>query len=709
MSRRLAAKACAITIVGASLSLFAGCGESPTSTSVPATTPTTTPAAVEYLDPQPVDLTAIVNLDLADLSDGERQVLAKQSFVAVGSPAGESAGKFWSIYEDARYRGLPVLVTTDSLLNAYHGLFDALLQRMEQTSFFGQVDKMSQELYSSMYDAWGTATDADVKTDLRLNMTYFAVASALLDPEASVPAEIKDGVEAELQLIEAAAGPAESPTLGYALDYSQFKPRGHYTRSEALQRYFKAMMWYGNVGFYINPRMPDITEEEATSLTRRAVLIAGAVVGPVRDAWDAVYEPTSFIVGESDDLTVDDVQSVTTSVFGTSAPGPDALADSAKIAQVQEQLNQLPAPLILSAVAPDLAAGTDAGTTREENQRSFRVMGQRFVPDSYMFQQLVWAKVGTEENKRTLPMGLDIMSVLGSTEAYRLETELYAQQKYAHWDTQLAKLKQEFTDPASDLWPADLYTAWLDSLTRVMTIPDEEAPAFMRSRPWALKSLNTALGSWTELRHDTILYAKQSVTAEGEGGEEPVSLGYVEPYPLFYDEIAMLAETMQGEMEAFDLLDEDSDERLTRMASLARSLSTISQKQLAGAELTEDEVYLIQTYGQQLESLEYFGVDEQGLTISPTPDKTPVVADVHTDYVTDPAQVLEEATGYPLTLYAAFELDGVIQLFVGASYSYYEFTAPVDRRLTDEEWTALLDSNSAPPRPEWTGAWIVQR
>ena len=30
-----------------------------------------------------------------------------------------------------------------------------------------------------------------------------------------------------------------------SLDASQFKPRGHYTKSETLKRYFRAMMWLG--------------------------------------------------------------------------------------------------------------------------------------------------------------------------------------------------------------------------------------------------------------------------------------------------------------------------------------------------------------------------------------------------------------------------------------------------------------------------------
>ena len=396
-------------------------------------------------------------------------------------------------------------------------------------------------------------------------------------------------------------------------------------------------------------------------------------------------------------------------MFGSAQPRPDALADAAKLESLREALNKLPAPKILTAAAPDLGGETGDGTTREATERSFRVMGQRYIPDSYAFQQLVWTYVGTEDNKRALPMGLDVMSVLGSQEAYRLETEVYGQQQYAKWDSQLQKVKQEFAQEGSDLWPDNLYTGWLESLQLVMKVPGEGAPEFMRTQPWALKSLNTSLGSWTELRHDTILYAKQSVAAEGEGGEEPLSSGYVEPYPAFYTKIAELATELKEGLSTYDLLDADSADKLDRMVWLAQTLASISEKELSGGALTDDEIALFQSYGQELEALEQFGNDDSGLTLSPAPDKSPLVADVHSDYISADPQALEEATGYPLYLYVAFELDGALQVFVGASYSYYEFTSPISERLTDEEWVALLDSGEAPPRPEWTNKWIVQR
>jgi hypothetical protein len=335
-------------------------------------------------------------------------------------------------------------------------------------------------------------------------------------------------------------------------------------------------------------------------------------------------------------------------------------------------------------------------------------MGQRYIPDSYAFQQLVWAYVGEEpDQKRDMPMGLDIMTVLGSDQAYRLAKEEFSQDRFKNWESQIEKVNKEFAGRDSDLWPPNLYTGWLESLQEAMTFPDERAPEFMRSRVWAQKSLNTALGSWTELRHDTILYAKQSVAAEGGGGEEPPLPGYVEPYPEFYATIAELATTLRQGFTRYGLGDAEMANKLEDMIGLADTLAAIAEKELAGDQLSEEERATIEEYGHYLESLGQFDDDEEGRTLSPAAEKSALVADVHTSTIS--GQALEEATGYPLTLYAAFEVDGRVQLFAGASYSYYEFAVPLAERLTDEAWIAMLDADRAPARPAWTDEWIVER
>jgi hypothetical protein len=431
---------------------------------------------------------------------------------------------------------------------------------------------------------------------------------------------------------------------------------------------------------------------------RQAALITTALTGSTEQAWKAIYEPTAFMVGQADDLTATDLRPALGVVFGTESPKPDALADDAKIDALRAELDKLPAPAILSALS--------FGDNQEELQRSFRVMGQRYIPDSYAFQQLVYRHVGTQDKPRLFPMGLDAMAVLGSPLAFQLAAQDYGQSQYLNWESQLVKVKLQFDTRSAAFWPVNLYTGWLDVLRQTMSAPPEGAPDLMKTRAWALKSLNAALGSWTELRHDTILYAKQSVIAEGGSDETPPTVGYVEPNPAFYRQLGALAQTTRDGLQGFGLLDLDLTAKLEGMTTLCNDLAAIADKELAGQPLTENERSTIYAFGGTLEWLGQF-TGEDGRTISPADEKSPVVADVHTDLAVT-KQALEEGTGYPLALYAVIPVDGQPRLLVGACYEYYEFLVPMDKRMTDEEWQSTLDSGTAPPRPIWTNAFIVR-
>ncbi len=83
-------------------------------------------------------------------------------------------------------------------------------------------------------------------------VAFVGVASKLLDPSVQVPDYAADLVDAELALIDEAAGIQPSPLfpgLEFGEDYTQYIPRGHYTRSDELKAYFKSMMWYGRMTF----------------------------------------------------------------------------------------------------------------------------------------------------------------------------------------------------------------------------------------------------------------------------------------------------------------------------------------------------------------------------------------------------------------------------------------------------------------------------
>src|SRR5262249_23679087 len=103
----------------------------------------------------------------------------------------------------------------------------------------------------------------------------------------------------------------------------------------------------------------------------------------------------------------------------------------------------------------------------------------------------------------------------------------------------LAAVRDVVDSLHENVWKENLYTNWLACL-RELSAPTTEAkyPEPMRTRAWAMKTLNPQLARWPQLRHDTILYVKQSYTTE-------VSCfypaGYVEPVPHFWGRLGEMA------------------------------------------------------------------------------------------------------------------------------------------------------------------------
>jgi hypothetical protein len=175
------------------------------------------------------------------LSDAQRERLARDGFVV--SPGVEK--EFFTVYEQARYANVPTFVTSDSLLHTYHLLFDKVLRTAEAQYFIPLLRDLNTALLGRAQDEYETLQGTAWEDAARRTVAFVGVASKLLDPEVTIPDEAMALVEAELALIEDAAGIQPSPIfpgLPFGEDYSQYIPRGHYTRSAELEAYFKSMM-----------------------------------------------------------------------------------------------------------------------------------------------------------------------------------------------------------------------------------------------------------------------------------------------------------------------------------------------------------------------------------------------------------------------------------------------------------------------------------
>ena len=138
-----------------------------------------------------------------------------------------------------------------------------------------------------------------------------------------------------------------------------------------------------------------------------------------------------------------------------------------------------------------------------------------------------------------------------------------------------------------------------------------------------------------ELKHDTVLYGKQ-VMAEMGGGppEELDDRGYVEPETEVYRRFAELAEQTADGLQTYGILDPADRENLTRLASLARSLETISRKELRNERLSDEEYDLIREYGGTLEHFWIEAVKDR--TDAEYLDAREIPASLVTDIATDP-------------------------------------------------------------------------
>ncbi|MBN2082910.1 DUF3160 domain-containing protein [bacterium] len=646
----------------------------------------------------PIDLAGVRYLNTGNLSTAQAELLSTNGF-CVRPQEYEEFSDFYAGYE---YDDQPLFVTVDSVLHVYHLLFDKLLRDLEDEKFYSHLEQITTALAAAAKSEWASLENTELEESARHVWAYFAVAEQLLSANPpAIDAAIQDLVEPELKLIADHAGFAVSPVLtmdvqeAYREDYSQYVPRGHYTRTAQRQRYFLAMMWYGR----LNMRLKVPAE------TRLALLITRLAqqtktTRPVTELWAEIYDPTAFLVGNADDLGLREYSRVMRDVYGGDIT-LELIADDNLLAQFIQAARELPPPQINSMFYWEWEDAT-------EETQGFRFMGQRFVLDAYVFQQLVHEKV----YGRYMPNALDVMAALGNAEAYNI-LEAAGETKYAEYDSQMQKVRGEIEELTLDSWTQNVYFNWLYALAGVIPPKDECYPPYMRTAAWQRKDLQTALGSWTELKHDTILYAKQCYPAAGAAPPpEEIIWNYVEPNPLAYARLYALADLTQTGLAERDLLTETIGELLDSLKSKLVFLQGIAELELAGGQISEDDNWQLKYYGYWLsniieksgdvaEPLDEYAMPEEG------DEPAAIIADVCTDVNT--GMTLDVATGRIFKIVVVTpDGYGGLQAAEGGVYSYYEFTWPLSDRLTDERWREMVENDQEPDRPAWTKAFIAE-
>lgn len=676
-----------------------------------------TPAVPAYTVAK--DFSNVVNWERwgSRLPDEYKEALRQNGFVVTYGGWDE----FFNLYEMNRYDDCPNFITTDAMLHTYHLFFSRMLKSVEKEHFIATLTELNRAMLEGSEAQYKELKGTQWENAALRNAAFFAVGGQLLDPQAAAPAVEIPQVEEELALIMAAEGIRPSPVLNLGAygvdgvdllqeDYTQYIPRSHYTSSEELSRYFRAMMWYGRMS------LRQSNEDEC----RSALLMTLALnEGDNLTRWRQIYDVTNFFVGESDDLGVYDYAPVIAAAYGEEVKVKDLPEQTEQWRQYMAGIKALPAPAINSIPIFD----EDIQPDREAAIKGFRFMGQRFSLDASIFQRLVYREVGENAagERRMLPSGMDIPAALGSETAIAI-LEAEGATGFDGYLNNMVKVQRYIKGVSAELWNQNLYWSWLNTLRPLAEdgARGEGYPAFMQNDAWAAKELNTFLGSWAELKHDTLLYVKQMYAEMGGGSDEEIDdRGYVEPNPAVYARLASLS-TMSAEgLEARGLLAERDKESLERLAELALRLQVIAQNELQNQALTDEDYELIRTFGGQLEHFWYEALRDEkgGAEIYHRDYPAAIIADVATD---PNGQVLEVGTGGVDNIWAIVPVDGSLRLAKGGVFSYYEFAWPMADRLTDAKWRLMLGMEPTfvdgefiqvepPARPEWTEAFLTER
>jgi hypothetical protein len=450
------------------------------------------------------------------------------------------------------------------------------------------------------------------------------------------------------------------------------------------------MTWLGQASFLAE--IVDNNPEKTLQDTRRALLMTHLFTAnpDLMAQWNRLYEPILLFTGGADDLTIPDYQRLMKNVF--TANTVEEYYNAQKLDRFIALLKQEKAPRIVP-----------------QDGRSFRLMPQRFTPDNYILQNLVYPNVGTADNPRMLPRGLDVMTALGSERAYEILDTVLDETRYERYGEQAKAMRQQFSQVSDAEWWQNIYWGWLYTLKGLLPDFPDSYPPFMRTAAWKDKSLSTALASWTELRHNTILYVKQTGAEAGEGGEGwapviPKPRGYVEPNPEFYRRLNTLLTISYGGLKERNLITGEIVDKTDKFREIVTRLETIAKKEIGHAALSEDDYDFIIKYGSELEYLTIF-FNTGGSISTITESDVALIADVATDRMND--VILHEAVGKVREMDVVTPIEGKNQITRGGVFTYYEFTEK-GKRLNDDEWKGMIKQGTAPQLPVWTKSYRLQ-
>ncbi|MET0795679.1 MAG: DUF3160 domain-containing protein, partial [Polyangiaceae bacterium] len=601
---------------------------------------------------------------------------------------------------------LPVYISADAILEAVHSSYDSVLALTETTALIGMVSQLLESMHGRLPSlaAQNPASAADL--DVYLTLARSLLKGAEVAPVAGGKAQT---VHDLYQLALQASGQSTVTLFGAErqFDASQFTPRGHYTDSAELSAYFRAMIWLGRTDFRLIETNSDGSQKFLRPQYDAMLLLRQSMADADLSSFQKVDTALQAFLGQSDTMTVPQVDSLLAELGGLDAARAlDDATIEAKIRAGGYGIQQIASQIMVN----------DGAAATLPLARSFALFGQRYVIDSHVFSQVVYDRL---PSKRMMPNPLDVAyAALGNDQALPLLSSELGQ--FAGYPGALDGARVLADAHGAQFWNANLYNLWLSSLRALSPGADVSQPASVGmpevtgTEAWGRRILNTQLGSWAELRHDTLLYAKQSYSGV-PGCDYPDA--YVDPYPEFYEKLRLFAE--QGVALA-DLLESSLDvggpslrSYFSNLASALTTLEGMAKNQREGTPFSAEQMAFVNRAVRIIQQdVTCTTVDAPDGWLSDlyflpqtSIEASPTIADVHTQPADESGapvgKVLHVATGYPRLIVTTVDTCQGPRAYAGVTFAYHEQVTTDYQRLTDEAWLGQLATGTPPADVPW--------
>ena len=647
------------------------------------------------------DFSNVVNFSkFGNFTDKQKEMLLKNGFVItkpknledneyMEEPWNYEFDQIHQIYEDNEYQYIASFVTTDSVTHIFHIFYDGFLRNLEKDELYPKSIDLNKNLLAENISLYDELQNERLK-DLQIkNIAFIATGLKLLGEEPeNLPGKAKELVDEEMKNVsQGEVWPSNISERN--VDYSQLKPRGHYTRSEELKKYFSGTMYFGQVGLFIeNDGKPD-----EDSILQGLLLTHSIYKNPeILKTWEDLVEPIDFLVESADDLSIREYARTLYGVYGKDFD-INKLDDEKNLSSAYKVLGEYPDPQVAGFMG-----------------KSFRFMPQRAVMDSVLMQNVVDIARDDKPSDRPIYSGLDLMTAFGSVKAREIQKE---DPYNSHWDKYKERTDENIStvEKMEDLdWQKNMYRGWLWMLKSYDQKFGEGYPMFMRNDAWERKDLVSALGSFAELKHDTVLYGKALMAEMGGGGDTDIPKSYVEPNVELYEKLNWLLEFTKVNLKNRDMLSEKYEEKINNFQAMVVKFRDLSIKELQNEPLTEDETLDLLYIGGEMERLMVDFVessDENQISYwyeiqNATDRRMPVVVDlmrvVENSVGLPKDEIFSIGTGKPMEIFVIYPHQGKLYMGRGATFSYYEFLNK--ERLTDEDWQKMV-YDEATDFPTW--------